>query len=66
MKIYLSKKSNNKNTSIKQSITKNDCSSGDYYDYKQFYYGLEKWDVPAFIYDKDLEMEGFEVNIPWF
>ncbi len=40
---------NNKNSSIKPSITKIDCSRGDYYDYKQFYYGLEKWDVPAFI-----------------
>ena len=63
-KYYLSKKINNKNSSIKPSITKNDCSRDDYYDYKQFYYGLEKWDVPAFIYDKALEMEGFDINIP--
>ena len=61
---YLSKKINDLNTCIKAPITKNDCNRGAYYGYKPFYYGLEKWGVPAFIYAKALEMEGFDVNVP--
>jgi dTDP-4-amino-4,6-dideoxygalactose transaminase len=61
---YLSAKINELNTCIRAPITREGCFRGAYYGYKPLYYGLEKWGVPAKIYAKALEAEGFDVNIP--
>ena len=61
---YLSEKINELNTCIKAPVTRKECQRGAYYGYKPLYYGLENWGVPAFVYAKALEMEGFDVGIP--
>ena len=61
---YLSEKINELNTCIKAPITKPNCHRGAYYGYKPLYFGLEKWGVPANVYAKALEKEGFDVGIP--
>ena len=61
---YVSSKINELNTCIKAPITRDGCFRGAYYGYKPLYFGLEKWGVPAKIYAKALEAEGFNINIP--